>query len=157
MATAERIYIDNEFLPTAEVTVQRHIPGAGSAQGLFRDTKELAVFAAGLGYQLGKKREVQKNGREIKLSAISNVEFGGREVLDAIALADTKDLSILGEDQAQRRATILEHYMNGGLEYLQALDWEDSTPLEFIVNVIRMRHGSDHGLSEVMNLASKRG
>ena len=103
MATKDRIYIDEELVPVADGLVQRRIPGSEAAEGVFRDTRELATFAAGLGYRKGQRREVANNGREIKITALEAIEKGGSQLLNAIAIAEAGDVDILSPDKAVER------------------------------------------------------
>ena len=151
MATRDRIYIDKELVPLADRLVLRNIPGSESEQGVFYDTRELIAFAAGLGFQLGYKREVSVNGREIKLSAIERIQLGGIELVEYLALAETSDIAILSKDHEVDRAEILERYANGGLEYISGL-YDDDIALEAIIDIIKSENVPDEKRSEVVDL-----
>jgi len=126
MATKDRIYIDKELEPVADRLVQRRIPGSESAEGVFRDTRELVAFAAGLGYRKDLSREVAANGREIKIAALEAIEKGGSQLLNVIAIARAGDVDILSPDKAVERATILERYVNGGLAYISGISGDET-------------------------------
>lgn len=156
MATKDRIYIDEELVPLADRLVLRRIPGSESAQGVFRDTRELVAFAAGLGYQKDQSLQVSVNGREIKLSALEAIDKGGSQLLNAIAVAKAGDVAILSPERAVERATILEGYVNGGLEYISGISGDDETALETIVSIIKSEHAPQENIDEVIDDLSKR-
>lgn len=155
MATRDRIYIDEEFVPLADRLVQRKIPGSDSAEGIFRDTRELVAFVAGLGYRKERKRELTSQGREIKLSALEAIDLGGAHLINAIAVADTDGVGILAPDKAVTRATILEQYVNGGLEYISGISG-DETALETLIDIIKSEHAPEDKISEVIGDLSRR-
>lgn len=155
MATKDRIYIDDDLVPVADRLVQRRIPGSESAEGVFRDTRELVAFAAGLGYRKDQSLPVSVNGREIKISVLEGIERGGSQLLNAIAVAKFGDVDILSPDRAIERASILEGYVNGGLEYLSGISGEE-TALETIVSIIKSEHAPQENIDEVIDDLSKR-
>ena len=149
MATKDRIYIDKEFVPVADRLVQRRIPGSDTAEGVFRDTRELVSFAAGLGYRKEKRYDLKANGREIKLSVLDAIEKGGAQLLNAIAIAEEGDIAILLPERIGERATILEKYVNGGLEYISGFA-EEETALETIVEIIKSEHDPESKVDDVI-------
>ena len=155
MATKDRIYIDEDLVPVADRLVQRRIPGAESAEGVFRDTRELVAFAAGLGYKKNQPREVVTNGREIKITALEAIEKGGPQLLKAIVIAKTGDVDILSPDKDVERASILEQYVNGGLEYMSGISG-DETALETIVEIIKTEHAPQDKIDELIGDLSRR-
>jgi len=155
MATKDRIYIDEELVPVADRLVQRRIPGSELAEGVFRDTRELVALAVGLGYRKDQSREVATNGREIKITALEAIEKGGSQLLNAIAIAETGNVDILSPDKAVERATILEKYLNGGLEYISGISG-DETALETIVEIIKSEHAPQENIDELIGDLSRR-
>lgn len=156
MATNDRIYIDEEFLALADHLVRRQIPGTERVEGAFRDTRELVVFAAGLGYRKKRTHELQKNGREVKLSAISRIQIGGAEIVDAMAVAAEGSVSILHSEQAKQRAKIFESYVNGGLGYLSGLMDKGQTALQVIAAVVKSEHQPETSTNDAIDLISQR-
>jgi len=156
MATKDRIYIDKELKPIADRLVKRSIPGSESVQGVFRDTRELAVFAAGLGYRKGRIRAVEVQGREIKLSAVERIELGGADVVSALAVAVRGNVRILTPDRAQERAEIFEGYVNGGLEYIAGIAGEEEADLDIVAHVVKSEHAPEEAQDEVLDLLSQR-
>jgi dnd system-associated protein 4 len=155
MATKDRIYIDEELLPIADKLVQRRIPGSESTQGVFRDTRELVAFAAGVGYCKERSRNVSSNGREIKLSALDAIEKGGRQFLYSIAVAKAGSVEILSPEKSVERAEILERYLNGGLEYISGISGEEMA-LETIMEIIKSEFALKDKIDEVIDNLSRR-
>jgi dnd system-associated protein 4 len=155
MATKDRIYIDEELVPVADRLVLRRIPGTESSEGVFRDTRELVAFASGLGYRKEQSLPVNVSGREIKLSALEAIERGGSQLLNSIAVAKAGDVDILSPERAVERATILEGFVNGGLEYISGISG-DETALETIVSIIKSEHAPQDNIDEVIDDLSKR-
>ena len=149
MATKDRIYIDQEFVPVADRLVQRRIPGSDTAEGVFRDTRELVAFAAGLGYKKEKRYDLKSQGREVKLTALYAIDKGGSQLLNAIAIADEGGVDILLPDRAAERAAILEKYANGGLEYISGFSG-DETALETVVKMIKSEHAPESTVDDVI-------
>lgn len=156
MATKERIYIDREFVDIADRLVRRAIPGSHSDQGVFRDTRELAVFAAGLGFRKDRKRDVEKNGREIKLEAVERIEFGGSDVVNALSVAATRDVAILAPEKELERAELFERYMNGGLEYISGMAGAEVTAMEVLINIITIEHAPKQAQEQMLDLLGQR-
>lgn len=149
MATKDRIYIDQEFVPIADRLVQRRIPGSETAEGVFRDTRELVAFAAGLGYKKKKHHELKVNGREVKLTALEAIDKGGAQLLNAIAIAEEDGVDILLPDRSVERAAILEKYVNGGLEYISGFSGEE-TALETVIKVIKSELAPESTVDDVI-------
>lgn len=137
MASAERIYIDKALVPLADRLVKRQIPGSTDIGGVFSATRELAVFAAGLGHKKGHRKPVVEAGREIKLEAISRLSGGGSDMVDSLAVAASGSVQILAVDRAQERATIFEEFMNGGLEHIHGFAAEDESDLQVVIKLVR--------------------
>ena len=156
MATNDRIYIDEKFLPLADHLVKRQIPGTEREEGVFTDTKELVVFAAGIGYRNKRTHDVQKKGREIKLSAISRIKLGGADIVDAMAVAVDGSISVLHPDQEKRRAEIFESYVNGGLSYLAGMVDEGKSALQVIATVVKSEHDPEASTDDAIDLISER-
>lgn len=155
MATKDRIYIDKEFIGLADRLVRRAIPGSESSEGVFQDTRELAVFAAGLGYRHKQRFAVREAAREIKLSAIERIPLGGTDIVEALSVAHAENVSVLAPDKALERATIFEEFMNGGLERIAAAIG-DEPALRAIVKIVRSEHAPDDACDEMVDLLSQR-
>jgi dnd system-associated protein 4 len=156
MATKDRIYIDKELVPVADRLVKRLIPGSQDVQGVFRDTRELVVFAAGLGFRKSRTREPSAQGREIKLEAVERIELGGTEIVNAIAVATSGSVAILAPEKAMDRAEIFEQYVNGGLEYIAGLVEAEATPMAVIARLLMLEHAPSEVREEVLDLLGQR-
>lgn len=156
MATKERIYVDKDLVPVADRLVKRSIPGSQSVQGVFRDTRELVVFAAGLGFRKGRERELSSPGREVKLEAVERIELGGNEIVNAIAIAKVGNVAILAPDRATERAEIFERYVNGGLEYIAGIMESEETSMAVIARLVKLEHVPAEVQDEVLDLLGQR-
>ena len=155
MATMNRVFIDKEFHPIADRLVRRSVPGTTSIEGVFQNYRELAVFAAGLGYRKRREHTVKEPGREIKLDAVGRVHSGGRQFVLALAVADSKTVTVLAPDKESQkeRAEIFERYMNGGLGYLDGFVREKEAGLDGIARIVKSEHSPDETREEALNLA----
>ncbi len=156
MASKDRIYIDKDLVPIADRLVKRSIPGSESVQGVFRDTRELAVFAAGLGYRKKRTRAVAAHGREIKLSAVERIDLGGADIVNALAVAVRGTVHILAPDSAQDRAEIFEQYVNGGLDYIAGIAGEEEADLDIVAHLVKSEHAPGEAQDEMLDLLSQR-
>lgn len=156
MATKDRIYIDKELVPLADRLVKRAIPGSESVQGVFRDTRELVVFAAGLGYRKKRNRPVKDQGREVKLSAVERIEVGGAHIVAALSVAVRGDVTVLKPDRALERAEIFEECVNGGLEYIAGMAGEEGSDLAIVAHLLKSEHAPREAQAEVLDLLSQR-
>ncbi len=156
MATSNRIYIDEPLMYLSEKLVKRAIPGSETNEGIFHDTRELVAFAVCLGYKMGKRRSVEKRGREIKLEAIANIDFGGSHLANALAVAAEEDVAILDPNKKEERAKILEDFLNGGLEYMEGFFDEDATAFDLISSLIKDEFDPSEAQDTVINLIGKR-
>jgi hypothetical protein len=77
-------------------------------------------------------------------------------LLNAIAVAKAGDVAVLSPERAVERATILEGYVNGGLEYISGISGDDETALETIVSIIKSEHAPQENIDEVIDDLSKR-
>lgn len=156
MATKDRIYIDKELVQLADQLVKRQIQGSDSVQGVFRDTRELAVFAAGLGYRKKRTRTVTEQGREVKLSAVERIEVGGSDLVSALSVAVRGNVAVLTPDRALERAEIFEQYVNGGLDYIAGIAGEEGSDLAIVAHIVKSEHAPREAREEVLDLLSQR-
>jgi dnd system-associated protein 4 len=156
MATKDRIYIDKELVQLADQLVKRQIQGSDSVQGVFRDTRELAVFAAGLGYRKKRTRTVTEQGREVKLAAVERIEVGGSDLVSALSVAVRGNVAVLTPDRALERAEIFEQYVNGGLDYIAGIAGEEGSDLAIVAHIVKSEHAPREAREEVLDLLSQR-
>lgn len=156
MATKDRIYIDKELVSVADKLVKRLIPGSHSIEGVFRDTRELVGFAAGLGFRKDRMREPLTQGREVKLEAVERIELGGNEIVNAVAVAKYGSVAILAPEKATERAAIFEQYVNGGLAYIAGMMESEPSPMAVIAHIIKLEHAPNEAQKEVLDLLGQR-
>jgi len=156
MATTDRIYIDKALMSVADRLVKRAIPGSNTIEGVFRDTRELVVFAAGLGFRKSREKGVSVQGREVKLEAIERIELGGTEIVNAIAIAKSGSVAILSPERATERAEIFERYVNGGLEYIAGMMDSGESPMAIVAHIIKLEHAPGEVQDEVLDLLGQR-
>ncbi len=125
-------------------------------QGCVRDTRELAVFAAGLGYRKKRTRAVTSQGREIKLSAVERIELGGSDIVNSLAVAAKGTVRILAPESALERAEIFEQYVNGGLDYIAGIAGEEEADLDIVAHLVKSEHAPVEAQEEVLDLLSQR-
>ena len=156
MATKDRIYLDKSLVSIADRLVKRLIPGSESVQGVFRDTRELAVFAAGLGYRKQHTRAVSEQGREIKLAVIDRIELGGADIVNALAVAVRGTVGILAPELAQERSEIFEQHVNGGLDYIAGIAGPDEADIAIVAHLVKSEHAPEEAQEEVLDLLGQR-
>jgi len=84
---------------------------------VFPTFRELMTFAAALGFDQGRSLTVDGPSKEIESRILEN-HPPTVEMIDLIALAETKDSMILLDGKENDRLDIFERYANGGLEVL---------------------------------------
>ena len=156
MATKNRVYIDEQFVPIAERLVRRAVPNSTSVQGVLAATRELGALAVGIGFRHKTRKAVTRNGREIKLEVFERILTGGPDLVAALAVAETRSAAVLGPEHAQERATIFEDYMNGGLEYISGFANEDEADLDVLTRLVKSEHAPREAQKEVLNLLGGR-
>ena len=116
------------------------VPGA--ERSLFPTIRELICFAALLGYSEGRRIPIDKD-KGVEDISYQQFERGDSEdLIYLIALADTKDPSILKEGQERRCADVFEEYANGGLQ---------------IIHEAGLQHGFEYPDRYVLELLKERG
>ena len=87
------------------------------AMKLFDTKAKALVYAAALGWHLGEPREVEGRGEGIRVSVFQS--SGDAGFVDALAVAQTKDLRVLGSEREEERVTVFEQFAAAGLEEMQ--------------------------------------
>ena len=91
----------------------------GARWSLFPTIRELLCFAALLGYSEGRRVPLDRS-QGVEDVSYQQFERGDAEdLIYLIALAETKDPSVLKDGEEGRCATIFEEYVNGGLEVIR--------------------------------------
>lgn len=156
MATKDRVYIDEQFVPIAERLVSRKVTNSTSVQGVLAATRELGALAVGLGFRHKSRKPVVKNGREIKLEVFHHIPTGGADLVAALAVAETRSAAVLEPERAHERATIFEEYMNGGLDYISGFANDDEADLDVLARLVKSEHAPDEAQKEVLDLLGGR-
>lgn len=83
---------------------------------LFSTMKDVYILATIIGFQRNKRIPFDKSGGEaIKLSLLNSDD---KNIIDSIALDETNDITILLEENTDKKLEIIEEYANGGMEVL---------------------------------------
>ncbi|WP_299405327.1 DNA phosphorothioation-associated protein 4 [Acaryochloris sp. IP29b_bin.148] len=104
---------------------------ATSSNSPFQTYADILLFVALVGIYHKRRVRLSKLSRKDP-DPVPQDQFKARSILDLVAVSDASDLSLLlrDEDSDQRRITIFQEYVNGGLEILQrqlsgAVDYTD--------------------------------
>lgn len=123
-----------EFVKTLREAESSHSP--------FQTYADILLFAALVGLYHGRRVKLGKFSRKDP-DPVPQDQFKEKSMIDLVAIADSLDLSLLLRDDEndQRRATIFQEYVNGGLEILQqqlsaAVDYTDL----LLLNLNAIRH-----------------
>ncbi|MDD4871359.1 MAG: hypothetical protein PHR77_12440 [Kiritimatiellae bacterium] len=84
---------------------------------IFPTMRELLCFAAVLGFEHGRKKELDQKTNEIDGRTFLNSEQA-MDVMCLIALCDAKKSDILRDENEDEVVSIFEQYVQGGLEVL---------------------------------------
>jgi len=104
---------------------------------VFETMKDAFVVAACLGYEMGNRKPLESSGGQIPWSVFREQD---RSILELIALAETEDMTILGDAAFDERLTIAEEYANAGIEVLERKLLQDpGNSLTEFINMIRGR------------------
>ena len=101
---------------------------------LFESKQKVLMFAAALGCHRQRREKVERRGEAIRIEVFQRSADEG--FVDALAVAATGDLHVLGDDRLTERITIFEEYAHGGLIELQRLA-DSGHPLEDLVRVVQ--------------------
>lgn len=93
---------------------------AESSNSPFQTYADILLFAALVGIYHNRRVSLNKFSRKDP-DPVPQDQFKTKSVIDLVAVSDSLDLSLLlrDEDSDQRRITIFQEYVNGGLEILQ--------------------------------------
>ena len=116
-----------------------------SDKGIFLTYKHALVFAACLGYKRGKRITFKKSSEPIRLHIFKG-DYD-ESIFQGLALCETKDPSIMSDDNQDRRINIFEEYAAGGLEIIKSRI--HSAPEGWLVaieSLINEQYRKDHGI-----------
>lgn len=93
---------------------------AESSNSPFQTYADILLFAAFVGLYHDRRVSLSKFSRKDP-DPVPQDQFKAKSMIDLVAVSDSLDLSLLlrDEDSDQRRITIFQEYVNGGLEILQ--------------------------------------
>ena len=94
-------------------------------KAIFPTMRELVCFAAALGFEKERKRELEGEVLEIDGRIFENHQ-PSVDLLYLIALAEKRDAEILRDENEDRAITLFEQYAEGGFEILQG--WLNEKP-----------------------------
>lgn len=112
--------------------------------GVFESYKDVFMMAAAIGFKHGRRTPFESFAEPIELDV-----FSGKTdlpVINAIALQETQDVTILLEDDGtyERKLNIVEEYANGGMEILkQHLLDSTGDPLDNLITLIYEQHNPE--------------
>lgn len=95
-------------------------------QPIFETIMRLMVFCAGVGFTTGKSSDVPSSGKAVPYRIFENNQMDG--YLFLLALAESKDPSILAGARDDEIAGIFERYAAGGLEEINS--WLNANPTD---------------------------
>jgi len=121
--------------------------------GPFETLKDVMVFAACLGLSKNRKNCFKKTSEPIALSIFSG-DYD-KMVINTIAIKDTNDPFIMGNDRINERIEIFEEYACGGLEIIDN-SLKSSKHLsinETLIDMVLAEQGDSNILDEITALA----
>jgi len=98
-----------------------------TSKKVFETYKDVLIFAACLGFKRKKRVPFTKSGEPIDLQIFSG-EFN-TSVINIIAVAESSDLSYMGQDKEAERIVAFEEYACGGLEIIKNEYWDTKLDL----------------------------
>ena len=104
--------------------------------GLFGTRQKAMMFAAGLGYQLKRREPVAEwSSNAIRYDIFQRAVDDG--FIDALAVAETKDLNVLAENRLGERIQIFEEYAHAGLIEIQSILDEPTDSLDGLIRAVQ--------------------
>lgn len=88
--------------------------------GTFGEIRDVLTFAATLGFRHKRRTPFTATGEQIRWDTFTN-RYGTEDLVGMIAVGASDDREIVADDRFDEQILIFEEYMNGGLEYLDAL------------------------------------
>lgn len=96
-------------------------PHPTTKQPVFPTFRDLLCFAATLGFETGTKLPLDSKSDDFVDGRVFAKDDLSMDLLYLIALAETKDVDILREENEDKIVEIFEEYANGGLQVIT--DW----------------------------------
>ena len=130
MATTDRVFVSSDkndlFMKLSKTKAKTQ-----NKDVLFESNKDMFILAAALAFKAKKKLKLDTKKNEIQLSVFQRSK-DNMDVIDLVALGDTKDVYILDWDNDEivdKKLRIIEEYANAGLEILDSILFRGKTTL----------------------------
>jgi dnd system-associated protein 4 len=117
-----------------EDTLNALVGEGAASQAIFKSKQKALMFAAAVGFRSEARVPVEKRGEPIRYSVFQGAYDDG--FINALAVAETKDLKILGDDREDERITIFEEYAHGGLIELKRIIDRPGNPLDQLLALV---------------------
>jgi len=114
---------------------------AGRIEAIFRSKQKALMFAAALGWSVQQRKPLERRGEPIRYTIFEGALDDG--FVNALAVAEAKDLKVLGPDREDERIRIFEEYAHGGLVEIQRLMAIPGDPLEQVLQAVMDTKTSD--------------
>lgn len=92
--------------------------GTGT-RSLFKSKQKALMFAAAVGWRIKPRITLEKRGEPIRLSVFQSALDDG--FINSLAVAETGDLKVLGDDREEERIKCFEEYAHAGLVEIRRL------------------------------------
>ena len=108
-----------------------------SDSSVFESKAQVLLFSATLGFSENKRVPFSESLEPIRMAIFENLRDNSFQVvLNTLALAETKDISILLDDRLQDRILIFEEYASGGLSIIQEILKSSTSNFDSIVRFL---------------------
>ena len=98
----------------------------------FETKQKVMMYAAALGYACDSRKKVERKAPGIRYDVFQGALDDG--FINALAVAVTEDLNVLGESRADERIEIFEEYAHAGLEIMRRLCFElEGDPVDALI------------------------
>lgn len=106
----------------------------GKSYPVFTTKQKLLMFAAGLGWKAKKRTEIDKRGTAIRFDIFEKALDDS--FVNALAIAEKKNLEILAPENDEERAKIFEEYAHTGIKIIKERCFDVSgEPLDILMQI----------------------
>jgi dnd system-associated protein 4 len=109
-------------------------PSQGREEGLFRSKQKALMFSAALGWNLKQRKPLERRGEPIRYSIFEGALDDA--FINALAIAETNDLKILGGERDDDRVKIFEEYAHGGLLEIKRILSQPGEDLDHLLQAV---------------------
>ena len=137
MSTEPRIRHSKKFESLFALLIDTH--------HIFESKAQVLLFAAAVGFNEKRRKSISNKDSydPIRMATFENLGPVFKEVLFSITLADKEDTSILLDSNADERILIFEEYASAGLEKIQDVVSQSTSPLDAIICFIMNQRAND--------------